>query len=58
MKSLLACTALFALIACETVPAAAEKECRDRHGLTVGSSEYRDCVSKLSHGEAELRHAN
>ena len=51
MKHLLACTALLALMACQHVaaPTAAEKECRDHHGLTIGSDEYRDCVAKLSH---------
>lgn len=58
MKALFAVTAFLALVACKStmVPTAAEKECRERHGLMVGTSEYADCVDQLSHSESELRH--
>lgn len=57
MKALLAATAaLLALTACsESVPTAAENECRTRHGLTPGSAVYADCVKNLGHSESELR---
>jgi len=56
MKSLLVLTAFIALVACKSamVPTAAENECRVRHGLKIGTSEYTDCVSKLSTSENEL----
>ncbi len=56
MKAILALAAFAALVACESVvPTAAEKECRERHGLMIGSTEYKDCVAKLSKAEHELR---
>lgn len=59
MKTSLALIAFFALVACKSamVPTAAEDECRMRHNLQPGTSEYADCVKQLSHSESELRHA-
>ncbi len=60
MKSLLILTAFVALVACKSamVPTASETECRARHNLTPGTSEYADCVKQLSHSESQLRKAN
>lgn len=60
MKTSLALIAFIALVACKSamVPTAAENECRTKHHLQVGTSEYADCVAKLSNSEAELRKAN
>jgi hypothetical protein len=55
MKTILAATALLALIACENVPVAANAEC-DRHNLTA--EEHADCVAKLKSSEKELRKAD
>ncbi len=49
--------ALTGLIACASAPTAAEQECRERHGLTPGSSAYADCVDKLHSTESQLRSA-
>lgn len=60
MKTILAVTAFLALVACKaaTVPTAADNECRERHGLRIGTAEYADCIENLRHSESELRHAH
>lgn len=56
MKAILALAAFATLVACESVvPTEAEKQCRERHGLMIGTTEYKDCVAKLSKAEPELR---
>ena len=59
MKSLLIVSVFLALVACKSamVPTAAEDECRARHNLMPGTTEYADCVKQLSHSESELRHS-